>query len=82
MENKDKYRIILIENNSFIGELVAENIDNNTKLYKFDNIPYVDGNDFYDIRKEFPNFKIDVGDCIVNSYFIEKDGEFINEAPC
>lgn len=73
-----KQEIIIFDDKSFVGNLIAEN-DNHIKLYEFEEIPYIQDN-FYDIKKEFPNFEKPIGEFLNHTYVMfDKDDNIIYE---
>ena len=78
----NKELIIFFENEPFIGELIQENSITKKKLYQFDSIPYIDGNDNDEIKKEFPNMDIPIGEFLNHTYIIQDDNNNIKTMTC
>lgn len=77
MKNKQQ-EFIEIDGQLFVGQLIAEN-ENHIKLYEFDEIPYID-KDEEAIKKEFPNFKKEIGEFLNHTYVMyDKDNNIIYE---
>ena len=76
---KDKQQeFIEIDGQLFVGQLIAEN-EKQIKLYEFDEIPYIDRYTER-IKKEFPDFKKDIGEFLNHTYIMyDKNNNIIYE---
>lgn len=57
-----------INDNDYIGDIVYE--DNNFQLVNFNEILPIESNDYYEIKTFFPNFKLEIGEYMNDTYRI------------
>lgn len=78
--NKD-FLILHFDNEPFVGKLITEN-KNGKLLYKFNHIPYIDGNDEEYVKKEFPDTNIDTKEFFLNTFIVKDEKDIVFNEPC
>ena len=67
-EKNMKTFTLKINDNDYVGDIIYE--DNNFQLVNFNEILPIESNDYYEIKTFFPNFHLEIGEYMNNTYRI------------